>query len=138
MIKVYTAGTWDLFHVGHLNILESSKALGDYLVVGVSTDELIYSYKNHYPVIKFEDRCEILRACKYVDEVVSQELLLDKTTLDTIEPDILTIGSDWKNKTLDGLEYFKSLGKQVIYFDYTDSISSTWIRKRLNEIYKQV
>lgn len=136
MIKVYTAGTWDLFHVGHLKILEKSKKLGDYLIVGVSTDELIYSYKNHYSIISFEDRCKILEACKYVDEIIPQEKLLDRNTIDLIKPDIITIGSDWKNKHLDGLEYFKAQNKKVIYFDYTDSISSTWIRKRLNEIYK--
>jgi len=136
MIKVYTSGTWDLFHVGHLNILKASKKLGDYLVVGVSTDELIFSYKKHYPIISFEDRFKIIESCRYVDEVVKQEILLSIEEIDKINPDILTIGSDWKNKYLEGIEHFKK-NKRVVYFDYTDKVSSTIIRKKLNSIYNK-
>ena len=126
MIKVFTAGTWDLFHVGHLNILKRSKALGDYLIVAVSTDDLVSSYKNKIPIIPLEERIEIVKACKYVDEVVIQYKLLDPFMLDQVAPDIITIGSDWKDKHLDGLEYFKSKGK-VVYFDYTQGISTTML-----------
>jgi glycerol-3-phosphate cytidylyltransferase len=136
MIKVYTAGTWDLFHIGHLNILRQAKELGDYLIVGVSTDELIYSYKNHYPVIPFKDRLELIKACKYVDEVVVQNTLLEESETSLINPNIIVLGSDWKNKFLPGREYIKSSNIQLVYFEYTDSISSTWIRNRLEEIYK--
>jgi glycerol-3-phosphate cytidylyltransferase len=136
MIKVYTAGTWDLFHVGHLNILKASKKLGDYLVVGVSTDELIFSYKNRYPIIPFEDRFKIIESCKYVNEAVKQEILLGINEINKINPDILTIGSDWKDKYLAGIEYFKK-NKKIVYFDYTDKVSSTIIREKLNSIYNK-
>jgi len=132
MIKVYTAGTWDLFHVGHLNILKRSKELGDYLVVGVSTDSLIRSYKDKRPIVLLEDRLAIIKACKYVDEVIVQHKLLDPKVLDRINPDIITIGSDWKSKHLDGLEYFKTKG-QVIYFDYTKGVSTTMLINRVIE-----
>ncbi len=68
----YTTGAFDLFHIGHVNILKRSKELCDYLIVGVSTDELVKSYKNKTPIIPFEERMEIVRACRYVDEVVPQ------------------------------------------------------------------
>jgi len=132
MIKVYTAGTWDLFHVGHLNILKRSKELGDYLVVAVSTDSLIRSYKDKRPIVLLEDRLAIIKACKYVDEVIVQHKLLDPKVLDRINPDIITIGSDWKSKHLDGLEYFKTKG-QVIYFDYTKGVSTTMLINRVIE-----
>ncbi len=66
----YTTGTFDLFHIGHLNIIKRAKEQCDYLIVGVSTDEVVMSYKHHYPVIPFEQRIEIVAALKYVDEVV--------------------------------------------------------------------
>ena len=134
MIKVYTAGTWDLFHTGHLNILKRSKELGNYLIVSVSTGGLVYSYKNKYPVISLEDRIAIIGSCKYVDEVIIQRILLDPLVIDQISPDIITIGSDWKNKYLAGLEYFKKQGK-VVYFDYTQGISTTSLIKRIKENY---
>jgi rfaE bifunctional protein nucleotidyltransferase chain/domain len=131
MIKVFTAGTWDLFHVGHLNILRKSKALGDYLVVGVSTEELVLSYKNKKPIISLEDRIEIIKSCRYVDEVIIQEELLGLNMLEKIKPDIFTIGSDWKNKTLEGMKYMKNNGIKIHYFDYTNSISSTSIIEKI-------
>ncbi|MEK6900250.1 MAG: adenylyltransferase/cytidyltransferase family protein, partial [Nanoarchaeota archaeon] len=67
---VFTAGTWDLFHVGHLNLIKRSKELGDFLIVAVSTDELVVSYKKGPPAIPFDERAAILESCKYVDKVV--------------------------------------------------------------------
>ena len=131
MVTVYTTGTWDLFHIGHLNILRRSKKLGDKLIVGVSTDELVNSYKENL-VIPFVDRAEIIQANKYVDEVVSQHKLMDISQLIEINPDIVTIGSDWKDKYLEGLEWFKQQpNKKVVYLDYTGRISSTTIRNKL-------
>lgn len=134
MIKVYTAGTWDLFHVGHLNIFKQSKALGDILIVGVSTDELVESYKHHKPIIPLADRLEIIRACRYVDQAVVQYKLIDIEQLKIIKPDIITIGSDWKGKDLEGFDYIRQQGGQVIYFDYTVSISSTRLRNWLDKV----
>ena len=131
MIKVFTAGTWDLFHVGHLNILKQSKALGNYLIVGVSTEELVFAYKHKIPVISLEDRIEIVKSCRYVDEVIVQEELLGLDMLKEINPDIFTIGSDWKDKEVEGINYLISNNKKVIYFDYTKDISSTLLKKKI-------
>ena len=73
---VYTAGVWDLFHIGHLNIIKKSKRLGDYLIVAVSTDDLVRSYKGYYPAIPYKDRYDIVSACKYVDKVVKQTKII--------------------------------------------------------------
>ena len=131
MIKVFTAGTWDLFLVGHLNILKQSKALGNYLIVGVSTEELVFAYKHKIPVISLEDRIEIVKSCRYVDEVIVQEELLGLDMLKEINPDIFTIGSDWKDKEVEGINYLISNNKKVIYFDYTKDISSTLLKKKI-------
>lgn len=131
-VIVYTSGTWDLFHIGHLNLFKKSKELGDKLVVGVSTDELVRSYKKTPLIIPFEERMEIVKSCKYVDKVVKQVILSEIKQLKEINPDIITIGSDWKNKYLEGLEWFKKQpGKKVIYLPYTGHISSTEIKKRM-------
>jgi glycerol-3-phosphate cytidylyltransferase len=129
---VYTSGSWDMFHVGHLNILERSKALGDTLIVGVSTDELICDYKGMPPVIPFEERCRIVEAVRYVDRVVKQTVLTEIAQLRALDVDIVTIGSDWKDRALDGLDWMKKQpNKRVVYFDYTPNISTTSIKKRI-------
>jgi glycerol-3-phosphate cytidylyltransferase len=131
-IIVYTSGTWDLFHIGHLNILEKSAALGDKLIVGVSTDELIYSYKGIKPVIPFEERMRIIEAIGVVSKVVPQEILTDIRQLKEFDVDIVTIGDDWRNKYLEGLEWMKSQpDKQVVYLPYTGGISTTSIKKTI-------
>ena len=128
-VVIYTAGTWDMFHIGHLNIFKKSKELGTRLVVGVSTDELVASYKKAPPVIPYKDRLEVVRSCRYVDEVVKQSALMDINQLKEIKPDIITIGDDWKTKYLEGLEWAKSQANiKVIYLDYTERISSTQIK----------
>lgn len=128
-IIVYTSGTWDLFHIGHLNILKRSRELGSKLIVGVSTDNLVKSYKNNYPVISFKDRKQIIKNLKFVDRVVTQKKLMDIDLLKKIKPDIITIGDDWKNKYLEGIEWAKNNNIQVIYLPYTQKISSTKIKE---------
>lgn len=130
-VVVYTSGTWDLFHIGHLNLIRRSKELGDTLIVAVSTDELVESYKEA-AVIPFEERCEIVKACKYVDGVVKQVVLSEIRQIKEINPDIITIGSDWKNKYLEGLEWFKNQpGKKLVYLPYTKHTSSTKIKQKV-------
>lgn len=129
---VYTAGTWDLFHVGHLNIIRQSRKLGDKLIVGVSTDELVKSYKNNYPTIPYEHRVNVLASCKYVDEIVKQEKLLDIEQMKKLKINVLTIGTDWKDKYLEGLDWAKKQpNMKVVFIDYTKDVSSTKIKQEI-------
>lgn len=131
-VTVYTSGTFDLFHVGHLNILKRSKSLGDVLIVGVYKDEVVKKNKGNYPVIPLKERIEILKACKYVDKVVPQTILTDIRTLKKYKIDIVTTGDDWKNRYLKGLEWMKKHGK-VVYFPYTRGISSTMLKEKISQ-----
>ena len=107
-VIVFTSGSFDLFHIGHLNILEKSAALGDELVVGVSTDELILEYKGMKPIIPFEERIRIIGSLKCVSKVVKQTKLTEIAQLQREDIDIVTIGDDWKEKYLEGLEWMKA------------------------------
>ncbi len=130
MKRVFTSGSFDLFHVGHLNILEKSAALGDELIVGVSTDELIEHYKGMKPIIPFEQRVRIVESIKCVTKVVRQTKLTEIAQLQRENIDIVTIGDDWKDKYLEGLEWMKKQpGKEVVYFPYTPGISTTKIKR---------
>jgi len=129
-IVVYTAGTWDLFHRGHVNILRESKKLGDVLIVGVSTDKLVKKYKKIYPTFSYRDRKCIVTACKYVNKSIIQDILIDIKILKKYKVDIVTIGDDWKDKKLKGLEYMRKNGK-VIYLPYTSHVSTTVLKRKI-------
>lgn len=123
----YTTGVYDMFHIGHLNVIRNAKAQCDYLIVGVSTDELVQKEKNKTPVIPFEERCKIVEAIKYVDEVVPQ---FDKNKFGAWEKykfDKMFVGSDWQGteawKKFE--EQFAPYGVEIIYLPHTDGISST-------------
>lgn len=132
MKRVFTSGSFDLFHIGHLNILEKSAALGDELIVGVSTDELIEHYKGMKPIIPFEQRMRIVESIKCVTKVVKQTKLTEIAQLQRENIDIVTIGDDWKGKYLEGLEWMKSQpGKEVVYFPYTEGVSTTMIKREI-------
>ena len=135
----YTTGVFDMFHVGHLNILRQAKANCDYLIVGVSSDELAESYKNKTPIIPFEHRKEIVESIKYVDEVVIQSHRDKIKSFHEIGFDIMFVGSDWK-----GTELFNVLEKElkkynaiIHFFQYTEGISSTRLKKILAADSKQ-
>ena len=133
-IRVFTSGSFDLFHIGHLNILERSAALGDELIVGVSTDELIQHYKGMPPIIPFEQRFRIISSLKCVTKAVKQVKLTEVAQLQREDIDIVTIGDDWINKYLEGLEWMKQQpGKEVVYFPYTPDVSTTSIKKEIIE-----
>ena len=133
-IRVFTSGSFDLFHIGHLNILERSAALGDELIVGVSTDELIQHYKGMPPIIPFEQRFRIISSLKCVTKAVKQVKLTEVAQLQREDIDIVTIGDDWINKSLEGLEWMKQQpGKEVVYFPYTPDVSTTSIKKKIIE-----
>ena len=133
-IRVFTSGSFDLFHIGHLNILERSAALGDELIVGVSTDELIQHYKGMPPIIPFEQRFRIISSLKCVTKAVKQVKLTEVAQLQREDIDIVTIGDDWINKYLEGLEWMKQQpGKEAVYFPYTPDVSTTSIKKKIIE-----
>lgn len=130
----YTTGVYDMFHIGHLNILRRAKEQCEFLIVGVTTDELSYSRKNKYPIINEKDRMAIVGAIKYVDKVVPQ------VDMDKIKPvieygvDVVFVGSDWKGtEAWNNYEKeFAQVGCSVVYLDHTDGISSTILRSRIN------
>ena len=131
MIIGYTTGVFDMFHIGHLNILERAKAECDYLIVGVSTDELVVSEKGHKPCIPFSDRVRIVEAIRYVDRVVPQ---YDKNKYGAWEKyhfNKMFVGSDWKGSDawIRFEEQFKDTGVEFVYFPHTDGISSTILRE---------
>ena len=131
----YTAGVYDLFHVGHLNILRRSKEQCDYLIVGVSTDELVREAKNKTPIIPFEDRCEIVSAIKYVDQVVAQ---VNKNKLAAWEKyhfNVMFVGDDWKGTDAWNMyeTQFEPLGVKIVYLPHTDGISSTLLSEMIHK-----
>ena len=135
MIIGYTTGVFDMFHIGHLNILKRAKEQCDFLIVGVSTDELVQHDKNKTPIIPFCDRCAIVEAIKYVDKVVAQE---DKNKFAAWEKhgfNKMFVGSDWKGtpQWAKFEEQFAPVGVEIVYLDHTDGISSTILRDRLNK-----
>ena len=127
----YTAGVYDMFHIGHLNILKRAKEQCDYLIVGVSTDELVQKEKNKTPVIPYEERAAIISSIKYVDEVVPQP---DKNKYEAwtrLKYDKMFVGDDWKG-TPAWDRYEKELtphGVEIVYLPHTDGISSTKLTK---------
>jgi len=131
MKTVYTSGSWDLLHVGHINMIRRSRELGDRLVVGVSTDELIEAYKGMKPLIPFEERFELVSALRWSDEVVVQHELVPIPILQEHSISVVTIGDDWVGKHLDGLEWMKVQGGEVVYLTYTPGVSTTGIRKKI-------
>lgn len=130
----YTTGVFDMFHIGHLNILRRAKEKCDYLIVGVSTDELVMEYKNKTPIIPFEERAEIVRSIDCVDRVIAQENRDKYAAWRELKFDVMFVGDDWKGKPLFMKleEEFKKVGVDVVYFPYTKDTSSTILREKLN------
>lgn len=130
----YTSGVYDLFHIGHLNLLKNAKGLCDKLIVGVSVDKLV-EYKNKRSVIPFEERIEIVRSIKYVDAAIPQEELDKFKMWERLHFDVLFVGDDWfKSPSWQEMEEkFKKVGVKVIYFPYTKGTSSTLINETLIE-----
>lgn len=131
----YTTGVFDMFHIGHLNILRRAKEQCETLIVGVTTDELCFKRKHKYPIINEQDRMEIVNAIRYVDKVVPQ------TDMDKIRPvkefgiNAVFVGSDWKG-TESWNKYekeFAEVGCVVVYLDHTEGISSTILREKLSK-----
>ena len=131
----YTSGVYDMFHIGHLNIFKNAKDYCDFLIVAVSTDELVHEYKNHYPIIPFAERKAIVESIKYVDAVVSQETMDKKIAAIKYGIDVMFVGDDWKGtEKWDRIEKdLKEIGVDLIYLPHTNGISSTILRKKINK-----
>lgn len=133
MIIGYTTGVYDMFHIGHLNILKRAKEQCDYLIVGVSTDQLVQKDKNKTPIIPFEERFAIVQAIKYVDQVVPQ---YDKNKFAAWEKyhfNKMFVGSDWKGTPQwEAFEkQFSPVGVEIVYLPHTDGISSSMLREKI-------
>lgn len=129
----YTTGVFDMFHIGHLNILKRAKEHCDILVVGVTTDELCQSYKNKLPIIPYEERKAIIEAIKYVDKVVPQ-LNRDKfSAWEEYKFDVMFVGDDWKGSELFEVveKKLNAVGCRVEYLPYTLGTNSTILREKV-------
>ena len=131
----YTCGVYDLFHIGHLNLLRNAKGMCDKLIVGVTTDELV-SYKNKKAVIPFDERVEIIKSIKYVDAVIPQENMDKFSVCKKIHADYLFVGDDWygTEKWNNYEKELETIGTKVVYFPYTKHTSSTILSLALEKI----
>jgi glycerol-3-phosphate cytidylyltransferase len=131
----YISGVFDLFHIGHLNILINSKSMCDQLIVGVTVDDLV-AYKNKKAVIPYQERLEIVRSIKYVDATIAQESMDKFKIWEKLKFDVLFVGDDWfETEKWKGIEeQFKEVGVKVVYFPYTKSTSSTVLNEALEKL----
>lgn len=132
----YTTGVFDMFHIGHLNIIKKAKEYCDYLIVGVSTDELVRDYKGKTPIIPFKERYAIVEAIKYVDQVVPQTTMDKMQAWENLHFDVMFHGTDWKGSDMYNklIEQFKAVGVEVVFLPHTDGISSTLLSEVLHKI----
>jgi glycerol-3-phosphate cytidylyltransferase len=131
----YTTGVYDLFHIGHLNLLKNAKGLCDKLIVGVTVDELV-AYKNKNAVIPFAERLEIIRNIKYVDAAIPQTDMDKFKIWEKLRFDVMFVGDDWfksdKWRTFE--KKFNKVGVRIVYFPYTQGTSSTLINETLRKL----
>ena len=129
----YTTGVFDMFHIGHLNILKKSKEMCDVLIVGVSTDELVEQYKSKKPVIQFEERKAIVEAIRYVDRVVPQESMNKLEAWKKYHFDVVFHGDDWKGSAMyDSVERdLREVGCELVFLPHTGGVSSTELARNL-------
>jgi len=131
----YTAGVFDLFHIGHLNVLRNAKSMCDHLIVGVSTDELVYQYKQKWPIIPYLERVEILRHIIYVNTVVAQEDMDKMKMWRRLKFNVMFVGDDWLDtpKWQKFEAEFKENGVEIVFFPYYKGTSSTKINHILDQ-----
>ena len=135
MTTGYTTGVFDMFHVGHLNLLRRARENCDRLIVGVSTDEVVREYKHHDPIVPYEERVAIVKAIRYVDEVVPQTSMDKFAAWERLRFDRLFHGNEWKGSAMynEVEAKLKAVGVEVVYFEYTKGTSSTLLSERLRE-----
>ena len=134
----YTTGVFDMFHIGHLNILRRAKEQCEHLIVGVSTDELVREYKHKTPIIPYDERAEIVSAIKYVGEVLPQTAIDKYEAWNNLKFNVLFHGDDWKGTDLYlNLEKkFNSVGVDIVYLPHTSGVSSTSLAEKLHTLNK--
>ena len=132
-MTVYTVGTFDLLHIGHLDLLEYCKTLGAKFVVGVASDAVVASYKKNVPVIPLAQRMRMLKALECVDDVVSYDTLEYVTLCKEVDVDIFVIGEDWGDKphNLAVEKYLKEKGAKIVQVSYNPQTSSTKIKQNV-------
>lgn len=130
---VYTSGTFDMLHINHLRLIEYARGLGDILIVGVNTDELVASYKST-PLIPFEDRIALMRAIKGPDLVVPQHSLDHTDKVKKLKFDVFVVGDDWVGK----YDYLEELGVTVVYTPYGKGVSSSSLKAEIAEKYEKL
>ena len=137
MIFGYTTGVFDMFHIGHLRVLERAKAQCDQLIVGITTDELSLSEKGKVPIVPFAERRQIVSAVRCVDLTVPQTSMDKRRAWESLRFDRMFVGNDWQGtdrwRTLE--REFATLGVEIVYFPYTDSTSSTHLRTALESVH---
>lgn len=131
----YTQGTYDMFHIGHLNLIRNAKRHCDYLIVGVNKDDLVENYKNKRPIIPEKERLEIVRAIKFVDEAILVDTLDKKAIWDILQFDEIYIGDDWKGNPRweQTGQVLDEVGAKLVYLPYTKDTSSTMLREKLKD-----
>lgn len=128
-MRIITFGTFDLLHIGHINIFKRAKAIGNYLIVGISTDSLNFNKKGKYPVYNQNDRAEIVKSIRYVNDVFFEESLeLKREYIIKYKADVLVMGDDWKGK----FDFVSDICK-VIYLPRTENISSSEIKNHIEK-----
>ena len=130
---VYTSGTFDMLHINHLRLIEYARGLGDILIVGVNTDELVASYKST-PMIPFEDRIALIRAIKGPDLVIPQHSLDHRDKVKKLKFDVFVVGDDWVGK----YDYLEDIGVSVVYTPYGRGLSSTSLKEKIAKKYEKL
>lgn len=132
----YTCGVYDLFHIGHLNILKRAREQCDRLIVGVSVDELVMEYKHHRPIVPYSERVEIVKAVRYVDEVVPQTSMDKLEAWNRLHFDVMFHGDDWRGSSLYNAaeKALSAIGVRIVYFPYTNGTSSTALTEALRKL----
>jgi len=128
---VYSSGTFDMLHYNHLKMIEYARSLGDILIIGVNTDELVLSYKSQ-PIIPFEERILLVKALKYPDIVIPQHSLDHRDKVKKLNFDVFVVGDDWAGK----FDYLKEQGVSVVYFPYGQGISSSNLKQKIYDEYE--
>ena len=128
---IFTAGSFDICHSGHLNILIKAKAMGDELIVAISTNRLIKKYKQIYPILNYAERRKMIQALRVVDKVVKQSRLLDINQIKRLKIDLVVLGSDWQNRDdVPSIVWLKKHNK-IVFLPYTRTLSSSKIKEKI-------